>query len=321
ALDRLKKDLALKQPKEATRQSSQNLLNALAPHLPALVGGSADRSGSNNSKAGNMAALAAPDYQGRYVYYGVREHAMAAAMNGIALHGGFVPYGGTFLVFTDYCRPVIRLSALMQQRVIYVMTHDSIGLGEDGPTHQPVEHLASLRAIPNLDVLRPADATETAECWALALSAREQPSILALSRQAVPSLRRDYVTENLSARGAYILSEASGAPRIVLIGTGTELHLCVEAQAQLEAKGIPTRVVSMPSMTRFAKEPKRYQQQVLGEGTRRIAVEAALGMGWERWLGEDGIFIGMTGFGASAPAPDLYQHFGITVEAIVKAAS
>jgi len=320
ALDRLKKDLALKQPKEATRQSSQNLLNALAPHLPALVGGSADLTGSNNTKAGNMAALAAPDYQGRYVYYGVREHAMAAAMNGIALHGGFVPYGGTFLVFTDYCRPAIRLSALMQQRVIYVMTHDSIGLGEDGPTHQPVEHLASLRAIPNLDVLRPADATETAECWALALSAREQPSILALSRQAVPSLRRDYVTENLSARGAYILSEASGAPRIVLIGTGTELHLCVEAQAQLEAKGIPTRVVSMPSMTRFAKEPKRYQQQVLGEGTRRIAVEAALGMGWERWLGDDGIFIGMTGFGASAPAPDLYQHFGFTVEAIVKAA-
>ena len=267
-----------------------------------------------------MAALAAPDYQGRYVYYGVREHAMAAAMNGIALHGGFVPYGGTFLVFTDYCRPAIRLSALMQQRVIYVMTHDSIGLGEDGPTHQPVEHLASLRAIPNLDVLRPADATETAECWALALSSREQPSILALSRQSVPSLRRDYVTENLSARGAYILREASSNPRVVLIGTGTELHLCVEAQAQLEAKGIPTRVVSMPSMTRFAKEPKRYQQQVLGEGTRRIAVEAALGMGWERWLGDDGVFIGMTGFGASAPAPDLYQHFGITVEAIVKAA-
>ncbi|MFN8930042.1 MAG: transketolase family protein, partial [Alphaproteobacteria bacterium] len=305
ALDRLKKDLALKQPKEATRQSSQNLLNALAPHLPALVGGSADLTGSNNTKAGNMAALAAPDYQGRYVYYGVREHAMAAAMNGIALHGGFVPYGGTFLVFTDYCRPAIRLSALMQQRVIYVMTHDSIGLGEDGPTHQPVEHLASLRAIPNLDVLRPADATETAECWALALSARDHPSILALSRQAVPSLRRDYVTENLSARGAYILREASSDPRVVLIGTGTELHLCVEAQAQLEAKGIPTRVVSMPSMTRFAKEPKRYQQQVLGEGTRRIAVEAALGMGWERWLGEDGIFIGMTGFGASAPARDL----------------
>ena len=240
-------------------------------------------------------------------------------MNGIALHGGFVPYGGTFLVFSDYCRPAIRLSALMQQRVIYVMTHDSIGLGEDGPTHQPVEHLASLRAIPNLDVLRPADATETAECWALALSARDHPSLLALSRQAVPALRREYVTENLSARGAYILSEASSAPRVVLIGTGTEVQLCVEAQAQLEAKGVPTRVVSMPSMTRFAKEPKRYQQQVLGEGARRIAVEAALGMGWERWLGEDGVFIGMTGFGASAPAPDLYQHFGITVEAIMQA--
>jgi transketolase len=320
ALDALKQKLASDLPKEATRQSSQNLLNALAPHLPALVGGSADLTGSNNTKAGNMVALTAPDYRGRYIYYGVREHAMAAMMNGIALHGGFVPYGGTFLVFSDYCRPAIRLSALMQQRVIYVMTHDSIGLGEDGPTHQPVEHLASLRAIPNLDVLRPADATETAECWALALSARDHPSLLALSRQAVPALRREYVTENLSARGAYILSEASSAPRVVLIGTGTEVQLCVEAQAQLEAKGVPTRVVSMPSMTRFAKEPKRYQQQVLGEGARRIAVEAALGMGWERWLGEDGVFIGMTGFGASAPAPDLYQHFGITVEAIVESA-
>jgi transketolase len=319
ALDELKQKLASDLPKEATRQSSQNLLNALAAHLPALAGGSADLTGSNNTKAGNMVALTAPDYRGRYIYYGVREHAMAAMMNGIALHGGFVPYGGTFLVFSDYCRPAIRLSALMQQRVIYVMTHDSIGLGEDGPTHQPVEHLASLRAIPNLDVLRPADATETAECWALALSARDHPSLLALSRQAVPALRREYVTENLSARGAYILSEASSAPRVVLIGTGTEVQLCVEAQAQLEAKGVPTRVVSMPSMTRFAKEPKRYQQQVLGEGARRIAVEAALGMGWERWLGEDGVFIGMTGFGASAPAPDLYQHFGITVEAIMQA--
>jgi transketolase len=319
ALDALKQKLASDLPKEATRQSSQNLLNALAAHLPALAGGSADLTGSNNTKAGNMVALTAPDYRGRYIYYGVREHAMAAMMNGIALHGGFVPYGGTFLVFSDYCRPAIRLSALMQQRVIYVMTHDSIGLGEDGPTHQPVEHLAGLRAIPNLDVLRPADATETAECWALALSARDHPSLLALSRQAVPALRREYVTENLSARGAYILSEASSAPRVVLIGTGTEVQLCVEAQAQLEAKGVPTRVVSMPSMTRFAKEPKRYQQQVLGEGARRIAVEAALGMGWERWLGEDGVFIGMTGFGASAPAPDLYQHFGITVEAIMQA--
>jgi transketolase len=319
ALDELKQKLASDLPKEATRQSSQNLLNALAAHLPALAGGSADLTGSNNTKAGNMVALTAPDYRGRYIYYGVREHAMAAMMNGIALHGGFVPYGGTFLVFSDYCRPAIRLSALMQQRVIYVMTHDSIGLGEDGPTHQPVEHLASLRAIPNLDVLRPADATETAECWALALSARDHPSLLALSRQAVPALRREYVTENLSARGAYILSEASSAPRVVLIGTGTEVQLCVEAQAQLEAKGVPTRVVSMHSMTRFAKEPKRYQQQVLGEGARRIAVEAALGMGWERWLGEDGVFIGMTGFGASAPAPDLYQHFGITVEAIMQA--
>ena len=320
AMEELKQSIAEKQPKEATRQASQNVLEAIVPFAPALLGGSADLTGSNNTKTKPMGAVSADNFGGRYIYYGVREHAMGAAMNGIALHGGFVPYGGTFLVFTDYCRPAIRLSALMQQRVIYVMTHDSIGLGEDGPTHQPVEHIASLRAMPNVNVFRPADAMETAECWALALGSRETPSILALSRQAVPSLRKEFSKENLSAKGAYILSEASAEPRAVLIGTGTELHLCTEAQAKLEKKGVPTRVVSMPCAELFAAQPKRYQDQVLGTNALRIAVEAGIGYGWERWIGNDGVFIGMKGFGASAPAPELYKQFGITVEEIVKAA-
>jgi transketolase len=320
ALHALKRDIAAKQPKEATRVSSQNVLEALTPHIAALVGGSADLTGSNNTKTKTHKALSADDYAGRYIYYGVREHAMAAAMNGIALYGGFIPYGGTFLVFTDYCRPAIRLSALMQQRVIYVMTHDSIGLGEDGPTHQPVEHVASLRAIPNLQVFRPADAAETAECWALALASANTPSILALSRQNVPSLRSAYTDENLCSYGAYVLCEHSADnPAVTLIGTGTELSLCVDAAKQLNAEGVATRVVSMPSWELFAKQPKAYQREVLGNG-KRIAVEAASGFGWQRWLGDDGVFIGMNGFGASAPAPELYEHFGITVAAIVKAA-
>jgi transketolase len=320
ALDEFKRALATSKPKEATRQSSQNVLEAIVPHAPALLGGSADLTGSNNTKTKPMKGVSAEDFTGRYIYYGVREHAMGAAMNGIALHGGFVPYGGTFLVFTDYCRPAIRLSALMQQRVVYVMTHDSIGLGEDGPTHQPVEHIASLRAMPNVHVFRPADAMETAECWALSLASRGTPSVLALSRQAVPALRTEYSKENLSAKGAYILREASSAPQVVLMGTGTELHLCTEAQAILEEKGISTRVVSMPCMDLFAAQPKRYQEQVLGGNALRIAVEAGIGFGWERWIGENGVFIGMQGFGASAPAPELYKQFGITVDAIVKAA-
>ncbi len=320
AVAALKKQLATSQPKEATRVSSQNALEALVPALPQLLGGSADLTGSNNTKTKAMTPLSASNYGGRYIYYGVREHAMAAAMNGIALHGGFIPYGGTFLVFTDYCRPSIRLSALMQQRVIYVMTHDSIGLGEDGPTHQPVEHLAALRAIPNLNVFRPADATETAECWQLAIGTPQTPSILALSRQNLPHLRGTYVAENLCAKGAYVLREAGGAPKVVIMATGSEVHLAVEAQAKLEAKGTPTRVVSVPCMELFAQQSKEYRQQVLGgAGTQRIAVEAAIEQGWEKLLGENGIFIGMKSFGASAPADELYKRFGITVEAIVGA--
>jgi transketolase len=293
----------------------------LVPTLPQLFGGSADLTGSNNTKTKAMTAFASGAYSGRYIYYGVREHGMAAAMNGIALHGGFIPYGGTFLVFTDYCRPSIRLSALMQQRVIYVMTHDSIGLGEDGPTHQPVEHLAALRVIPNLNVFRPCDATETAECWQLAVASEKTPSILALSRQAVPHLRGTYSKENLCAYGAYTLCEFSAEnPNVVLMASGTEVHLAVEAAKQLNEKGIATRVVSMPSMELFAAQPKSYREEVLGKNTKRIAIEAAVKTGWERWLGEDGIFIGMDSFGASAPAEVLYKQFGITVEAIVKAA-
>jgi len=320
AITTLKQSLAERQPKEATRASSQNLLDALAPALPALLGGSADLTGSNNTKAKAMQPFAAPDYKGRYVYYGVREHGMAAAMNGVALHGGFVPYGGTFLVFTDYCRPSIRLSALMQQRVIYVMTHDSIGLGEDGPTHQPVEHLASLRAIPNLHVFRPGDATETAECWQLAIASSETPSILALSRQAVPHLRRDYSAENPCAKGGYILREASAAPKVVIMATGTELCMAVTAQEELEAQGVPTRVVSVPCMELLMAQPASYRRELLPAGAKRIAIEAGVEQGWEKLLGEDGVFIGMTGFGASAPAETLYEKFGITPQAVVKAA-
>lgn len=330
AVAKQKQNLAESKPKEATRVSSQNALELLVPELPQLLGGSADLTGSNNTKTKAMAAFSPltthdsplTPYAGRYVYYGVREHAMAAAMNGIALHGGFIPYGGTFLVFTDYCRPAIRLSALMEQRVIYVMTHDSIGLGEDGPTHQPVEHLAVLRAIPNLNVFRPCDATETLECWQLAVGSPKTPSILALTRQALPHQRNEYVAENMCARGAYILREANGGkPAVVLMATGSEVMLAVEAQALLEAKGIATRVVSVPCMELFMHQTPAYRKSVLGEGARRIAIEAAIEQGWEKLLGENGAFIGMKSFGASAPAEVLYEKFGITTAAIVAAAS
>jgi transketolase len=336
AVAKQKQVLVETKPKEATRVSSQNALEVLVPQLPQLLGGSADLTGSNNTKTKPMAtfspvtskedpSLETP-YSGRYVYYGVREHGMAAAMNGIALHGGFIPYGGTFLVFTDYCRPSIRLSALMEQRVIYVMTHDSIGLGEDGPTHQPVEHLAALRAIPNLNVFRPCDATETLECWQIAVGSPKTPSVLALTRQALPHYRNEFVAENLCAKGAYILRESSVAShqspvKVVLMATGSEVHLAVEAQAQLEAKGIAARVVSVPCIELFMQQTPAYRKSVLGVGARRIACEAAIEQGWEKLLGDDGIFIGMKSFGASAPAEVLYEKFGITTAAIVKAAA
>ncbi|MDA0703153.1 MAG: transketolase [Proteobacteria bacterium] len=315
-----KKSLSEEAPKRATRQSSGETLDVLAEHLPELIGGSADLTGSNNTKAKSQGIVSPEDFSGGYIHYGVREHGMAAAMNGMALHGGLIPYGGTFLIFTDYARPAMRLSALMGIRTIYVMTHDSIGLGEDGPTHQPVEQLASLRTMPNMAVFRPADAVETAECWALALARQDGPSTLALTRQGLPTLRTTHTDENLSARGAYVLVEASGPARVTLYATGSEVSLAVEAQALLEGKGVPTRVVSVPSRELFEAQDESYKAGIVDPNQVRIAVEAAIGFGWERFTGAEGAFVGMTGFGASAPAGDLYRHFGITAEAIAKAA-
>ncbi len=305
--------------KLATRQSSQKVLEKLVPIVPGLVGGSADLTGSNGTLTKLHSLIKPGEFGGTYIHYGVREHGMAAAMNGLALHGGIVPYGGTFLVFSDYCRPSIRLSALMGQRVIYVMTHDSIGLGEDGPTHQPVEQLAALRAMPNLYVMRPADSVECAECWEIALLAKSTPSILALTRQGVPLLRKADSKENLSAKGAYVLIEAAGKRDVTLLGTGSELALAVEAAGKLAEQGIKAAVVSMPCWELFEAQPEAYRNEVLGAAPR-VAVEAASEFGWAKWIGAGGAFIGMHGFGASAPAQDLYKHFGITAEAVASAA-
>jgi transketolase len=319
AISALKRKISAEAPKLATRQSSQAVIDALAPVMPELLGGSADLTGSNNTKGKGMEPVTSGDFSGRYVYWGVREHGMASAMNGLALHKGVVPFGGTFLVFTDYCRPAIRLSALMGQRVVYVMTHDSIGLGEDGPTHQPVEHLASLRAIPNLLVFRPADTIETAECWALALASADRPSILALSRQGVPTVRTEHTDENLSAHGGYVLSPSKGERQVTLIATGTEVEIALAAQKRLQEDGIAAAVVSLPCWELFDAQPAHYRDEVLGTEALKIAIEAASTFGWERYVGADGAVIGMTGFGASAPAPDLYRHFGITADAAVAA--
>ena len=303
-------------PKLATRQASQIVIEALAAKLPELLGGSADLTGSNLTKAKSQREVTATDFSGSYIHYGVREHGMAAAMNGIALHGGLVPYGGTFLVFSDYSRPSIRLAALMGIRVIHIMTHDSIGLGEDGPTHQPIEQLAALRAIPNLLVFRPADAVEVAECWALALQQTKAPSLIALSRQGTPTLRQSG-EENRSARGAYVLAEASAARKATILATGTEVAIALGAREQLESQGIPTAVVSMPCWELFDRQDSGYRNAVLGETANRVAIEAAEEFGWQKYLGNEGRFVGMHGFGASAPAERLYQEFGITVNALV----
>jgi transketolase len=305
--------------KVATRKASEMALEAINAQLSETIGGSADLTGSNNTKTKGQKPLTKEDYSGRYLYYGIREFGMAAAMNGMALHGGVIPYGGTFLVFADYARPAIRLSALQQVRVIYVMTHDSIGLGEDGPTHQPVEHLAALRAIPGLQVMRPADTIETAECWQLALESKKTPTVIALTRQNLPTIR-DAGDSNLCARGAYILAGDASAP-VRLIASGSETHLALGARDLLAKDGIQAAVVSMPSWELFAAQDETYHQQVLGaDGTVRVACEAASGFGWERWLGSRGAFVGMKSFGASAKAGDLYKHFGITAEAIAEAA-
>jgi transketolase len=314
------KGLIEKPQKIATRQASGNALDVLTAAIPELVGGSADLTGSNNTRAKAQKPLTAKDYGAGYLFYGVREHGMAGAMNGMALHGGVVPYGGTFLVFTDYCRPSIRLSAFMGLGVVYVMTHDSIGLGEDGPTHQPVEHLAALRAIPGLNVFRPADAVETAECWELALMDRKHPAVLALTRQAVPQLRTKDAGENLCARGGYVLAEASAPRKATLIATGSEVQIAVAARELLEKSGVPSAVVSMPCWRLFDAQDAAFKSKVLGPERGRVAVEAAVRMGWDKYVGPAGGFVGMTGFGASAPAEDLYRHFGITPEAVAEAA-
>jgi transketolase len=302
--------------KMASRKASGESLKYLAAALPELIGGSADLTGSNLTK-NDLKPVTASDYYGRYIYYGIREHGMCAAMNGISLHGGFRPYGGTFFVFTDYCKPSIRLAALMHQPVVFVMTHDSIGLGEDGPTHQPIEHLASMRAIPNLLVLRPADANETLECWQIAIENLTGPSMLVLSRQDLQNIRNKYIEENLSAKGAYFVKE-NEAPQITLLATGSEVGLALAAAEKLAAENIKANVVSMPSWELFEKQKKKYKKQILGNASHpKIAIEAACKFGWERYIGTKGSFIGMNSFGESAPAEKLYEHFGITADAIV----
>ncbi len=315
----LKQEISAAAPSQATRISSHKVLEALAAKIPELVGGSADLTGSNNTRAAGQELISREDYGGSYIHYGVREHAMAAAMNGLALHGGVIPYGGTFLVFTDYCRPSIRLSALMGLGVVYVMTHDSIGLGEDGPTHQPIEHLAALRAMPNLMVFRPADAVETAECWALAMEHRSRPSVLALTRQNLPTVRGEHTKENLSAHGGYILAPSDRAREVSLISSGSEVSIALKAQALLRDEGISAAVVSMPCWELFEEQTQHYRDEVLGPGALHIAVEAAVPFGWERWIESGGGFVGMRSFGASAPGGALYEHFKITPEAVVEA--
>jgi transketolase len=315
-----KAKLFASKPTMATRKASEAALEALTEAVPELVGGSADLTHSNNTITKATKPIRPGEFGGRYVHYGVREHAMAAIMNGIALHEGLVPYGGTFLVFSDYCRNSIRLSALMGLRVVYVMTHDSIGLGEDGPTHQPVEHLPSLRAIPNLLVFRPADAVETAECWELALSQRKTPSILALTRQNVPPVRTEPSEGNLCAKGGYVLAEATGGARaLTILATGSEVHLALEARARLEARGVPTAVVSLPCFELFDAQPPAYRAAVLGEAPR-IAIEAASPFGWARYVGSEEDVVAVRGFGASAPAADLFRAYGITTDALVSLA-
>ena len=327
AINKFKKSVSIEQPKVATRKSSEMVLNVINPIMTETIGGSADLSGSNYTKSVDMTIFDVNNRKGRYVHWGVREHGMAAAMNGMALHGGIRPYGGTFMCFTDYARPAMRLAALMKIPTIFVMTHDSIGLGEDGPTHQPVEHLAISRATPNTQVFRPADSVETAEAWEIALQSKTTPSVLALTRQGLPTLRTKYKSANLSAKGAYILEESEGKRQVILIASGSEVSLALTARKKLQNEGIGTRVVSMPCMELFEKQDEKYRKRILPGGRHvRIAIEAGVKDSWAKWLlGERGKeansgFIGMSGFGASAPASTLFEHYGITPEQIIELA-
>ncbi|MBW4708581.1 transketolase [Roseobacter sp. YSTF-M11] len=317
-----KKQMSEGAPKLATRASSEKVLEVINPVVPETVGGSADLTGSNNTKTGDLGVFDVDSRAGRYVYWGIREHGMAAAMNGMALHGGIRPYGGTFMCFTDYARPAMRLAALMKIPTVFVMTHDSIGLGEDGPTHQPVEHLAISRATPNTHVFRPADTIETAEAWELALTSRKIPSVLSLTRQGLPTVRTEHKTKNLTAQGAYVLADAEGKRQAILLATGSEVEIALAARDLLQAEGIGTRVVSMPCWELFEEQDESYRKRVLPGGPVRVAVEAGIRFGWDRWLfGERGKrekagFVGMHDFGASAPAATLYKEFGITAQAV-----
>jgi transketolase len=319
AIDDYKKKLAEKPPTIATRKASEDALEVINGFLPETLGGSADLTPSNNTKTSQMTSITPTDFGGRYMHWGIREHGMAAAMNGVALHGGLIPYSGGFMIFSDYCRPSIRLAALMGIRVIHVLTHDSIGVGEDGPTHEPVEHMAALRAIPNLLMFRPADAVETAECWQLALEDGKRPSGLALTRQNLAPARTTYSQENLCAKGAYELIAADDA-KVSIFASGSEVEIAVKAAADLKAKGIAARVVSVPCFELFEDQPDDYKASVIGTAPVKIAAEAAIRQGWDRFIGSDGAFVGMHSFGASGPAKDLFKHFGITSDAIVAAA-
>ena len=320
AMQEYREQLASEQPKLATRASSCNALKVLTANIETMVSGSADLEGSNKTRTpSTVPDIQASDYSGRYINYGVREHAMGAVMNGLALHGGILPYSGTFLVFADYARPAMRLSSLMNARVCYVMTHDSIGVGEDGPTHQPVEHVASLRAIPGLDVYRPADAMEVAECWQLAVERADGPSVMALTRQGLPAVR-DNADRNMCERGGYVLVPGEGSDQVVLVASGSEVHLAVEAQKQLADAGVSARVVSMPCLDLFKRQDAKYQRSVLGKDLPKIVIEAGVEQGWGRIIGSNGGFIGMDSFGTSGPGGALFEHFGITVDAIVEMA-
>ena len=321
AIAKHKKAVAEGGEKKATRQWSGAALEVITGLVPEMVGGSADLTGSNNTKTSSTTPMTPNSWGGRYIHYGIREHGMAAAMNGMALHGGIIPYSGTFLVFADYSRAAIRLGALMGTQVIHVMTHDSIGLGEDGPTHQPVEHVASLRAMPNMYVFRPADGVETAECWEVALQRQDGPSTMALTRQGLAPARTEHVEDNLCAKGAYVVSPAGVKSRevAVLMASGSEVEIALAAQATLAEEKIHVRVVSMPCMELFAQQSAAYQKDTLGKELPKVAIEAGVRFGWDRWIGQNGDFVGMDGFGASAPYKDLYAHFGITQDAVVEA--
>ncbi|MBS0277992.1 MAG: transketolase [Proteobacteria bacterium] len=320
ALDDYKKKIVAEKPTIATRKASEGVLDVVNPIVLSTMGGSADLTPSNNTKTKDMLDFEPQTYGGRYIRYGIREHGMCAAMNGLALHGGVIPYGGTFMVFSDYCRPSIRLAALMQQRVIYVMTHDSIGVGEDGPTHQPVEQLAAMRAMPGLLTFRPCDPVETAEAWEIALNKKDGPSFLALTRQNVATARSAFTDKNLTAHGAYEIAGADGEAKVTIFASGSEVELAMQARELLKADGIGARVVSMPCWPLFEKQDAIYRDAVIGNSPVKVAIEAGVREGWDRYIGADGIFIGMHSFGASAPYKDVYKHFGITAEAAAQAA-